>query len=430
MKKPEKELQTSEHFLVDSEMENGRQRVYNFAMDTPDPKYLLEKLDVVFDSLKSAAKLNVVNGCVLENVEDGSCRGYCAHENNTLMERSKLLATTEGLTKAKNLQSNTKVIEPCIRERANAKWKFCQLTNVTIFQALLKELHTGCTDTELPDPPLKNHSVKSLTLEENTRQPYNDYLRLFRALALHLHGTEWLEEETTKLSNLVFKETGGTDPANIRGVYVEDIAAVEGIFQADIIRYDTDIVDRSMNGELARRRVGKHSISVRLFGYSSHICFVFNINALFEAYRCPSCDQIMKTVQHLERHLTTCKETVRHVFPMKLYHLRETLFVKLDLFNMPYYHSQKLFKNMTKIDFLSVCVKAYKLCAIDTITWIGKRVPISVSISFILIGQPIFFAIPIPSFVWVIFWCSCWVGITEQSKNEINVFGYSDDFEE
>ena len=32
-----------EHFVVDSQMKNGRHRVYKFAMDTLDPKYLLEK---------------------------------------------------------------------------------------------------------------------------------------------------------------------------------------------------------------------------------------------------------------------------------------------------------------------------------------------------------------------------------------------------
>ena len=76
-------------------MENGRHRVYNFAMDNLDPKYPLEMSDVAFDSLKYAAKLNVACGFVLKNVEDGNCRHYYAHENTTLLQRSKLVATTE-----------------------------------------------------------------------------------------------------------------------------------------------------------------------------------------------------------------------------------------------------------------------------------------------------------------------------------------------
>ena len=53
------ELETCKKFLVDSEKENGKQSVYNFAMDTLDPKVLLEKLDAEFNSLKCATKLNV-----------------------------------------------------------------------------------------------------------------------------------------------------------------------------------------------------------------------------------------------------------------------------------------------------------------------------------------------------------------------------------
>ena len=68
------DLETCKHFFVDSEIEKGRHRVYNFAMDTLEPKNPLEKLYVVFDSLKCASKLNVAFGFVLKDTEDGSCR--------------------------------------------------------------------------------------------------------------------------------------------------------------------------------------------------------------------------------------------------------------------------------------------------------------------------------------------------------------------
>ena len=72
--------ESCKHFSVDSEMKNGRHRVYNFARDTLALKYLLEKLDVVFDSLNCVAKVNVALGFVLRNVEDESCRYYYAHK--------------------------------------------------------------------------------------------------------------------------------------------------------------------------------------------------------------------------------------------------------------------------------------------------------------------------------------------------------------
>ena len=78
------ELETCKHFLVDSEIDSGRHRIYNFPMDAGDPKYLSEKLDILFDSLNVAAKLNVAFSFVPKNVEDWSCRLNYTHENNTL----------------------------------------------------------------------------------------------------------------------------------------------------------------------------------------------------------------------------------------------------------------------------------------------------------------------------------------------------------
>ena len=98
---------------------------------------------------------------------------------------------------------------------------------------------------------------------ENTRKLYIDKLCPFRALALHLHGNERLEEETTKLFKFFLEKTSRTDPANFRGVCREDIAAVEDNNQAEIFFYDVEIVDESMIEELARRSAGKHSITMR-----------------------------------------------------------------------------------------------------------------------------------------------------------------------
>ena len=69
----------------------------------------------------------------------------------------------------------------------------------------------GCKDTVLPEPLLRNHNVNCLTFERNTRQPYNDNLCLFRALALPLHGNEKLEEFTSKILNLLVNNCGEGD---------------------------------------------------------------------------------------------------------------------------------------------------------------------------------------------------------------------------
>ena len=84
--KLKEELSACQHFLVDTEMENGRHKVFNFQMSKLDSKIINEKLEEVFNKLDSAAKINIALGFVLRNVETGEYRYYYAHENNTLFK--------------------------------------------------------------------------------------------------------------------------------------------------------------------------------------------------------------------------------------------------------------------------------------------------------------------------------------------------------
>ena len=56
------ELQACQHFLVDSELEKGRHRVFNFAITTFDISLINKILDLVFNGLKCAAKVNLAFG--------------------------------------------------------------------------------------------------------------------------------------------------------------------------------------------------------------------------------------------------------------------------------------------------------------------------------------------------------------------------------
>ena len=58
---------------------------------------------------------------------------------------------------------------------------------------------------------------------------------------------------------------------------------------------------------------------------------------------------------------------------------------KVDSFAVLYTDNQKLFKNMALFGFGSICVQEDKFYETDTKTWIGKHVPIYLSISSNLI---------------------------------------------
>ena len=236
------ELRSCQHFLVYSELERARHKVFNYAVETLNETIVNEKLDHFFNNLKCAAKVNLAFGFILKNLEDGGFRYFYAHENNTLLDRSKLVCTHDELAKLKNFLNKTDVIEFCSPERMNTKWRFYKLTNLTVFAALLKDVPMGCKNAVLPKPLMRNGTINCLTYEENKRLPYNDKLCLFRALALHLHGTQQLEEETSKLFNFFINKMDGLSADQFQGVHMNDIPFIEDLLTLNIVLYMISIL--------------------------------------------------------------------------------------------------------------------------------------------------------------------------------------------
>ena len=207
----------------------------------------------------------------------------------------------------------------------NAKWRFYKLKNLTVFAALLKDVPMRCKNTVLPEPLPKNHTINSFTFEENTRQPYNDNLCVFRALALHLHGNQRLEVKTLKLFNLFINKMVGLSADEFQLVHMNDVPIVEDLLTLNMLLYDSDIVDGNIFGELARRSTKEYDNTVTLFRYSNHICYVSNINVVFQYFRCPNCDSFFSRTFDLERHSSTCSERLKksirrtYIKPEKLY---------------------------------------------------------------------------------------------------------------
>ena len=228
-------------------------------------------------------------------------------------------------------------------------------------------------------------------LRTNHRKTIQRRSLSLQSIVLHLHRNDKrLEQETSKLFNLFLFNSTNPDPSNFQGIRLDDIPCVEDTVCITIFKYDIDLIDGAIVGELARRSIKKYEKNVQLMRYNSHVCYVDNINALFKAFRCLTCDTYFQKTGNLERHLVRCSERVKHINPKNVYQLRETLFDKLDSFDIQYTDDQKLFTNLAVFDFESICIPDEKLKNTETTTWIGKHVPISVSISSNLIAVPIF----------------------------------------
>ena len=105
------ESNACQHFLTDTDMENGRHKVFNFQLSKLDPNLVNEELDQVFEKLDCAAEINIALGFVLRNIETGEYRYFYPLENNTLFDKSILLCTKGDLTTIQNKVKKQDIIE-------------------------------------------------------------------------------------------------------------------------------------------------------------------------------------------------------------------------------------------------------------------------------------------------------------------------------
>ena len=75
-------LNACQHFLTDTEIENGRHKVFNFQLSKLDPNLVNEKLDQVIENFDCAAKINIALRFVLRNIETGDYLYFYAQKNN------------------------------------------------------------------------------------------------------------------------------------------------------------------------------------------------------------------------------------------------------------------------------------------------------------------------------------------------------------
>ena len=129
---------------------------------------------------------------------------------------------------------------------------------------------------------------------------------------------------------------------------------------------------------------------IRKYCWTVEIELSYMLCEHYYCFLCRNCDTFLQRIFNLEQFLTTCSEWVKNIHPRNVFQILESLFNKLYSFDINYTIQQKLFKNLAIFDFESVFVQGETFNDTKTITWIGKHIPISVSIFSKDVEEPIF----------------------------------------
>ena len=388
------ELEPVKHFLVDTCHHWKHHSVYNFAFHSLSNADFRDNLQKVYNELTSAAKINVSFGFVLKSVEN-EYRYYYAHNNNTLFDLPVVLADKDDLRFILDNLDDESYFEHMMRERENTKWRFYCVTNMTIFAYLMPRIPLGCKTETIPLYLSRNKQIFTL-LFNHQRNKIGDNFCLFRAICFHkfdLQQSNEMESAVEKLANEYFVHCE-KDRKRFRGVKDDEIHVVETLAGVNVVVYSCEQDESGkLIGMLSRRSLNRFSDTVYLLRYGKHVCYIRSPSAVFRKYRCPNCDTHFDKTFNFERHLRTCDERVKHVYPGGVYELKRTIFDELDEIGIQVPPKDRLFQNLAIFDFESICqpnTNDNVLKNTTTTTWVGKHVPISVSISSNMIDGTIF----------------------------------------
>ena len=156
----------------------------------------------------------------------------------------------------------------------------------------------------------------------------------------------------------------------------------------NIFIYDFDIQEGEYVGEPARRGIGRIDNTVELLRFNIVIILTNDIDSFYKCFRCPTCDTFFHKSDHFNQRLLKFKDRVKYIHPKNVYVPRETLFEKLEGFNLPVSQDNKLSNNLAVFNFELICVPTEELKETQTTTCIVKHVQFSVSISSNLIDEP------------------------------------------
>ena len=116
-----------------------------------------------------------------------------------------------------------------------------------------------------------------------------------------------------------------------------------------------------MCSRISSTSIGRSDKTVKLLRFNNHISYINDIDSFFKCFRCPSCDTFFNKSDNFNKHLLRCKDRMKHIYPKKVYELRQTLFEKLEGFSLPVSEDSKLFNNLAIFDFESICVPTEEL---------------------------------------------------------------------
>ena len=302
--------------------EGRMQSMYNirWPTDQSSPDWE-EQLTPIFNRQTKRFKINLSHSFVLHHREEEKYRFFHASQNNTrVFDSPRQINNQEDFVSFLSEMKNMDVLEQAKQQRPDSKWTVHSVTSTSFYVNPLTEYPIGCCDHPIPDFIQNNKAIYTLEKDEHHHFDYTDNLCFFRCLALHQGGQ--LHALQTHTSQLFKQWLGSQDnlSSDFPGITFRDLEKAEDLFNVNVDVFEFDESQSPPCLVPSRRSARKHSKTMRVLCYSSHFCYITNINKAAHAFGCRQCGKLWKKEWLLNRHEKTCTgDKVKQVYPGGVY---------------------------------------------------------------------------------------------------------------
>ena len=357
--------------ILENHRQGPLQSMYNYPLTNDvSMNQLMGYSDYVYRQQQRAFRLNLVFGVILHNRETGHYRYFVPYTNNGVFERPLYISRRGDLRRLRRQLETKDILTELLRQRPDTKWIPVLVTNARF---LVTSTFYPLGQGQLPDYLMRKDSLYPLVKNQQNGKPYKDNLCAFRCLALH-HGHEIKSIEGP--AKILYREWTEDPIEDFEGLSFEDFPEFEIRFDVNLEVYNW--TEDGFAWSVYKSR-GEHKTTMYVHVHDNHMSYIRDFAMYAQKIQCQTCQRHFDHAGNLHRHQKSCTNKTKFVYPGGFHRARETIFDRLDQYDIHVSEEDRTFPWYICYDFEALLQKVQDQST-DMLQWTHRHVPISVSL--------------------------------------------------
>ena len=357
-------------------------RIYNFTTDNMTGGYpeIRQHLNTIYDRQENSFRVNLGFGMILFNNETRQYRYFIPRFNSRILRYPYTIITRNSIRLLLNKLIRQDIIAAAKTVRPSTAWSLAFITNVE-YLVFPTNFVLGQGD-HLPSYITNHHFIKSLHINNRTKEPYKDHMCFFRCLPEHRkrfppvcenppHPNPGIKEYLAQWRK--FKN----DYSDFKGVTVEDMHDLEKCFDIKILIYRLN-EDQTVN--LVFNSLNQSLFPLYLNICDNHLSYITKFANYAKRFQCEKCLKLFRREWTMKNHFRTCYDRTRYIFPGGFYNSPASIFEKMDTLGIVVPDNLRYYSNFIVWDMESILPGIHEESS-DKLTWTNVHKPVSCSIA-------------------------------------------------